>query len=146
MVIIQNTLNISSLNEGSLAKTLQKVLKDLGKENAELLLRLVKPVEIQYLNKTYRQQDKVTNVLSFPSELPPEIMEDILGDVVVCIKVVESEADAQNKSFENHFLHIVIHGILHLLGYNHIDDKEALIMQDLEVEILQTLCIPNPYL
>jgi probable rRNA maturation factor len=146
MVIIQNTLNISSLNEGSLAKTLQKVLKDLGKENAELLLRLVKPVEIQYLNKTYRQQDKVTNVLSFPSELPPEIMEDILGDVVVCIKVVESEAGAQNKSFENHFLHIVVHGILHLLGYNHIDDKEALIMQDLEVEILQTLCIPNPYL
>jgi probable rRNA maturation factor len=66
--------------------------------------------------------------------------------VVVCIKVVESEAGAQNKSFENHFLHIVVHGILHLLGYNHIDDKEALIMQDLEVEILQTLCIPNPYL
>jgi probable rRNA maturation factor len=109
------------------------------------LLRLVDKPEIQHLNKTYRHQDKITNVLSFPSDLPPEISEDILGDVVICVDVVEFEAKTQGKTFEHHLFHIAVHGTLHLMGYDHIDDDDALIMQKLEVEILQKMKIPNPY-
>jgi probable rRNA maturation factor len=85
MVVIQNTLNDSSLNERNLTDTLQQVIAELGYGGSELLIRLVDTAEIQLLNRTYREKDKPTNVLSFPSELPKEIEVAILGDVVICI-------------------------------------------------------------
>ena len=145
MVIIQNSINFKFDNEVEFVEILQGVLNDLDKSDSELLLRFVDKNEIQQLNKTYRHQDKTTNVLSFPSDLPIEIDEAILGDVIICIDVVTQEAQAQNKSFNDHLLHMAIHGTLHLLGYDHIDEKEALIMEGLEVKILEKLQIKNPY-
>ncbi len=145
MVIIQNSINFKFDNEVEFVEILQGVLNDLDKSDSELLLRFVDKNEIQQLNKTYRHQDKTTNVLSFPSDLPIEIDEAILGDVIICIDVVTQEAQEQNKSFNDHLLHMAIHGTLHLLGYDHIDEKEALIMEGLEVKILEKLQIKNPY-
>ncbi len=146
MVIIQNAVNGLSVNEKNLADTLQQVIDDLDVGENELLIRLVDKTEIRLLNKTYREKDKPTNVLSFPSELPKEINEVILGDVVICIAVVKAEAQMQNKSFDNHLMHIAIHGVLHLLGFDHIKDSEANEMEALEIKILAGLGIKNPYL
>ena len=112
MVVIQNSIKDDSINEESLANTLQQVINNLDKGESELLIRIVNKDEIQSLNKTYRNKDQTTNVLSFPSDLPIEIDESILGDVVICTDVVASEATAQNKTFEHHLIHMAIHGTL----------------------------------
>ncbi|MFC3853652.1 rRNA maturation RNase YbeY [Salinispirillum marinum] len=114
----------------------------------ELTVRLVDNSESQALNARYRQKDKPTNVLSFPFEAPPEFTEDpdYLGDLVVCLPVVNDEAIAQGKPELHHWAHMVIHGTLHLLGYDHIDDADAEEMEDLERELLAALNIPDPYL
>jgi|SaaInlV_120m_DNA_2_1039728.scaffolds.fasta_scaffold14000_2 probable rRNA maturation factor len=145
MVVIQNPINDVLINEQNFKETLQQVMADLGKGESELLIRIVDKAEIQDLNKTYRDKDQPTNVLSFPSDLPIEIDEAILGDVVICTDVVADEARAQNKTFDHHLIHMAIHGTLHLLGYDHIDEKEALIMEGLEIKILEKIEIANPY-
>lgn len=116
-------------------------------KQAELSISLVIEAKIAALNKQYRQQDKPTNVLSFESQLPPEVQEELnhLGDIIICTQVVKKEAKAQNKEESAHFAHMVIHGVLHLLGYDHIKDEEAETMEAKEVEILKTLGFPNPY-
>jgi probable rRNA maturation factor len=146
MVVIQISIKDTSINEESLIDTLQQVINDLGKGESELLIRMVDKNEIQNLNKTYRHQDKPTNVLSFPSDLPIEIDEEILGDVVICLEVVKQEAQDQQKTFLDHLTHMAVHGTLHLLGYDHIEDDQAKTMESLEVEILDRLQIKNPYL
>jgi conserved hypothetical protein TIGR00043 len=83
--------------------------------------------------------------LSFPSDLPIEIDEEILGDVVICTDVVTDEAKAQNKTFDEHLTHMAIHGTLHLMGYDHIDETEASVMESLEIKILEKIGIANPY-
>ena len=108
-------------------------------------LKIVDADEIQYLNKTYRGKDSATNVLSFPSELPPEIPSDLLGDLALCAPVIEREATEQNKVLMYHWAHLTIHGTLHLIGFDHIEDKDADIMESLETTILASLSIPNPY-
>ncbi|CAC9437784.1 Metal-dependent hydrolase YbeY, involved in rRNA and/or ribosome maturation and assembly [Bathymodiolus heckerae thiotrophic gill symbiont] len=145
MVVIQNPVNDSSINEQNLIDTLQSMITDLSLEASELLIRIVDIAEIQYLNKTYREQDKPTNVLSFPSDLPKEINAAILGDVVICSAVVRKEAEAQNKTFDHHLIHMAVHGTLHLLGYDHIEEGEAEAMEALEIKILHGLKICNPY-
>ena len=112
----------------------------------ELTVRIVDKDEIQTLNKTYRHQDKPTNVLSFPFEAPPQIQLPLLGDLVICHDVVVDEAHQQQKTIAQHWAHIVIHGVLHLKGYDHIDDSDADIMEALEIQILDKLDICNPYL
>ncbi|BAS68311.1 MAG: rRNA maturation RNase YbeY [Gammaproteobacteria bacterium] len=145
MVVIQNSANDASINEPNLINTLQKVIADLGEGDSELLIRLVDKNEIQALNKTYRDKNQPTNVLSFSSDLPKEIEEMILGDVIVCLEIVREEAKAQGKTFEHHLMHMSIHGVLHLLGYDHIVEAEAEEMEALEVKILNGLGIANPY-
>ncbi|MDC9714770.1 MAG: rRNA maturation RNase YbeY [Gammaproteobacteria bacterium] len=145
MVVIQNPVNDSSINEQNLIDTLQSVITNLGFETSELLIRIVNKNEMQNLNKTYRNQDKPTNVLSFSSDLPTEIDETILGDVVICSAVVREEAKMQNKAFDDHLAHMAVHGVLHLLGYDHIKENEAQAMEALEIKILQKLDIENPY-
>ena len=145
MIVIQNSIDANSINEAKFSNTLQSVLDGLDLSDSELLVRFVDKPEIQHLNKTYRHQDKTTNVLSFPSDLPIEIEEAILGDVVICIEVVAEEAQAQGKNFENHLLHMAIHGTLHLMGYDHIEESDAEKMESLEVKILEKIQISNPY-
>ncbi len=112
---------------------------------AELTVRLVDEGESQALNRDYRGKDKPTNVLSFPADLPPELELPLLGDLVVCRQVVEREAVEQNKALSDHWAHMIIHGTLHLLGYDHIDDDDAEQMEALEIALLEQLGISNPY-
>jgi len=114
---------------------------------AELTLRLVDEAEMQALNTQYRGRAKPTNVLSFPSEFPEEIVQPVpfLGDVVLCTPVVSQEAWLAGLPMQAHYAHMVVHGILHLLGFDHIEEKEAIIMEKKESVILSALGFPDPY-
>ncbi|WP_417617422.1 rRNA maturation RNase YbeY [Oceanisphaera sp.] len=116
------------------------------RDETELTIRLVDEAESRELNYDYRGQDKPTNVLSFPFEAPPGIALPLLGDLVICRQVVEREANEQHKPLEAHWAHMVVHGCLHLLGFDHIKDDEAEIMEAREIAILATLGMDNPYL
>ena len=114
--------------------------------DSELTIRLVDEAEGRELNHTYRHKDYATNVLSFPADVPDDMLDiPLLGDLVICVAVVEREAAEQGKSLEAHWAHLVIHGCLHLLGYDHIDDDEAEEMEALERELLAQLGHPDPY-
>ncbi|MGE6132874.1 rRNA maturation RNase YbeY [Aeromonas salmonicida] len=115
-------------------------------EEAEVTVRIVDEAESRELNLTYRGKDKPTNVLSFPFEAPPGLELPLLGDLVICRQVVEQEAAEQNKPLEAHWAHMVVHGSLHLLGYDHIEDDEAEEMEQLERDIMQELGFADPYL
>ena len=115
------------------------------KEECELSIRLVDTEESTELNSDYRGKEGSTNVLSFPFDSPVEIEPRLLGDLVICQPKVEQEAEQQNKNLQNHWAHLVVHGCLHLLGYDHIEDDAADEMEALEIKILQTLDIDNPY-
>ena len=97
------------------------------------------------LNEQYRHKSGTTNVLSFPFENPPGAESNILGDIVVCAPVVEREAREQGKTLMSHWSHMVVHGILHLRGYDHETDDEAKAMEDLETQILTGLGFDAPY-
>lgn len=112
----------------------------------ELTIRLVETQESQALNFQYREKDKPTNVLSFPFEVPEGIELNLLGDLVICADIVADEAKAQNKILNHHWAHMVIHGCLHLLGYDHMDELEANEMEALETKLLKELGISDPYL
>ena len=99
----------------------------------------------QQLNNDYRQKDKPTNVLSFPLDLPDFVEEDLIGDLAICTDVLLEEALQQNKSIDDHWAHLTIHGTLHLLGYDHLDNKDAEEMESLEIKLLKSLNINNPY-
>jgi len=114
-------------------------------EDCELSIRLVDEPESANLNKTYRGKAGPTNVLSFPFETDIELVPVLLGDLVICAPVVEREAKEQAKLSEHHWAHMVIHGCLHLLGYDHIDDEDAVEMETLETQILTSMAIKDPY-
>jgi probable rRNA maturation factor len=114
-------------------------------DTAELTIRLVEITESQSLNLSYRGKDKPTNVLSFPFEAPAGMELPLLGDLVICVAVVEQEALEQNKPLQAHWAHMVIHGCLHLLGYDHIIDHEAEEMESLETQLIEGLGFSNPY-
>lgn len=112
---------------------------------AEVTVRLVNEAESFYLNGRYRGQQHATNVLSFPSEAPLKLTPRLLGDLVICRQVIECEALAQRKPLMAHWAHMVVHGSLHLLGYQHRSDQEAEHMESLESAILKTLGYADPY-
>ena len=121
-----------------IAMTLEKAEIDAG--NKELSLVLADNNFVQELNKQWRGKDKPTNVLSFPQD-----DDFMLGDIILAYETVQDEAEAQGKRFEDHATHLIIHGLLHLLGHDHIEDDEAEVMEALEIEILGALNIKNPY-
>ncbi|GAA5316279.1 MAG: rRNA maturation RNase YbeY [Candidatus Pelagadaptatus aseana] len=114
-------------------------------EDSELSVRIVDAAESQELNHRYRHKDKPTNVLSFPADLPEGIDLPLLGDLVICAPVVAQEAIEQGKQLEAHWAHMVVHGTLHLQGYDHQDDREAETMEGLETRILMAMGYPDPY-
>ena len=113
---------------------------------SELTIRIVDEAEGRELNRTWRGKDYATNVLSFPAEIPDGLLDiPLLGDLVICAPVVAREAAEQGKRAEAHWAHLVIHGCLHLLGYDHLEDEEAEEMEALERELLAELGHPDPY-
>jgi probable rRNA maturation factor len=116
-----------------------------GCNNKELTIRIADEIEVSELNSRYRHKTGATNVLSFPFEDPPGVVTDILGDLVICAPVVQREADEQDKIVEAHWAHMLIHGVLHLCGYDHIDTDQAIEMEALETGIITGLGYPPPY-
>lgn len=130
-----------------IAQTLTAISFD---QACDISVRLVDSAESHELNFYYRQKDKPTNVLSFASELPDEIAQMLeqkpLGDLAICIPVVVQEAAEQHKTAEAHFAHMVVHGVLHLMGYDHeLGEQEAHAMEAIEIEVMQRLGFNNPY-
>jgi probable rRNA maturation factor len=118
----------------------------LGDDQVVASVQIVNSDEMRELNRTWRGKDKPTNVLSFPMELPDEVDLKMLGDVVLCADVINAEAKQQHKPLPAHWAHMVVHGMLHLQGYDHIEDRQADAMEALEIRILNQLGFDNPYI
>jgi probable rRNA maturation factor len=114
------------------------------REEAVMTIRIVDNSESAALNKAWRGKNKATNVLSFPAGDNP-LMPELFGDLALCAKVISSEAKQQGKTLDAHWAHMIIHGILHLAGYDHIKPREARKMEAVEISKLQSLKFPNPY-
>ena len=142
---LQNELGLKGLPSQDQFEVCVNAAFQKDYKQLEQLIRITDKQEIQALNKEYRGKDKATNILSFPSEQYDFLDYDCLGDLVICAEVVEEEAISQNKPINNHWMHLVVHGMLHLQGFDHINDAEANEMEALEIKILETMNIPNPY-
>jgi len=117
--------------------------------DAELTIRFVNENESAELNKQYRNKNGATNILSFPFEVPAELDGEVelnlLGDLIICSDIVKKEAEQQNKSEIAHWAHMLVHGTLHLLGYDHLTDADADVMEAKEIKILSKLGYSDPY-
>lgn len=142
-IATEETANLPS--EADFRIWVEKALEN-SDEEFEVTIRIVDEEESHALNNEYRGKDKPTNVLSFPFESPPGLELPLLGDLVICAQVVTKEAQEQNKELLHHWAHMTIHGILHLCGYDHINDDEADEMESIETELLASLSISDPYL
>ena len=131
------------LNELSLLTS--QILNDYEKNDYEINLKLISSKEMMILNKTFRQKSADTNVLAFPAD--PEILNltKELGDIAICIPFMESEATTLNRDIDDHMMHLVTHGVIHLLGFNHINKKDANLMECHEISYLKKFNIANPY-
>jgi len=128
------------------AQWISHTLQHLDKLSVvEMTLRIVDVNEMTHLNETYRKKSGPTNVLSFPFTNPPGMTLPLLGDIIICADIIRDEAKAQGKSLEAHWAHMVIHGCLHLLGYDHLNDEQAQEMEPLEIYLLEGLGYKNPY-
>ncbi len=116
-----------------------------GRGAAELVIRIVDATEGRRLNRRWRGKDRATNVLSFPAGLPVGVALPLLGDLVICAPAVAREAAEQGKTLAAHWAHLTVHGTLHLLGYDHATEAQAVVMEPLETAILGTLGFPDPY-
>lgn len=147
-VELQNTTDHTDLpTEAVFNQWAEKVTSNLQlpTSNLEATIRLINAEESNELNRQFRNKDKATNVLSFPYEPLGEEDKNYLGDLAMCVDVIKLEAQEQNKTLEAHFTHMTIHGILHLLGYDHIEEDQAKAMEALEIKILAELGFENPY-
>ena len=106
-------------------------------------ISFVSQQEIKELNRRFLNQNKTTNVLSFPSD--PKFYEDLLGEIAICPFVIKEESIVQGKKEHDHLIHLIIHSVLHLLGYDHVDSKSAKVMEEIEINTLKKLGIANPY-
>ncbi len=124
----------------------QAALKGLRRRRAALGVRIVGSAEAALLNARFRHKHYPTNVLSFPFEAPPGARSELLGDLVICAPLVRREARVQHKPARAHWAHLVVHGILHLRGYDHHRPRDAAVMEGMEIRILKELGFANPYL
>ena len=146
---ISNEDNLYAPDKNKLLECLEVVTTHHKISDAVVNVSIASNDEIQCINEQFRDKNKPTNIISFefekPDGLPDDVMDNFLGDIVIAPYVLESEAIEQHKTLQDHWCHIFIHGLLHLLGYDHIDDDEANIMETLEIELLNKLQISNPY-
>ncbi len=132
-------------NDDELLKWVTETLVFENHSDTELTIRFVDEKESADLNEQYRHKSGSTNILSFPFETPAEVELDLLGDLVICTDVVKKQAAEQKKDELAHWAHMVVHGTLHLLGYDHLTDAEADVMEDKEIKILSQLGYTDPY-
>lgn len=145
-IIIQHAVEAAYCPKQVLLKKWAEVaLLQQEQSASEMTLRLVDEDEMISLNSTYRHKSGPTNVLSFPFDAPVKMRKKILGDIVICADVVNREALEQGKEVNAHWAHMVVHGVLHLLGYDHIEDDEAEVMEALEIALLARIGFNNPY-
>lgn len=135
----------SGPSQQDISRWVEAVLQAEGRDDAELTVRIVDEQESAELNEQYRHKNGPTNVLSFPFECPPEVELNLLGDMVICAPVVQREAREQHKQEQAHWAHMVVHGTLHLLGYDHLHQDEAEAMERREISIMEVLGFENPY-
>ena len=121
------------------------ILNDYKKNDLEINLKLVSSDEMMALNQTYRNKTKDTNVLSFPTDPEVIYLSKELGDIAICVPFMESEAKTLNRSKDDHMMHLVTHGVLHLLGLDHANEKDANLMESHEISYLKKFNISNPY-
>ena len=149
MKVQLNVQNVSASKHvpgsAQLLQWAEAALSEFDEDVVELGVRIVDEDESAELNSRYRKKQGATNVLSFSYEDPPGASSNILGDLVICAPIVQQEAREQNMSPEAHWAHIVVHGIMHLCGYDHEQDNDAEVMQDKEAQFLKTLGYPDPY-
>jgi probable rRNA maturation factor len=144
-VDVQYALAVEGLPEEDAIRQWVSLALPENKQTSGLTVRVVDEAEMNALNRQYRGKDGATNVLSFPFEAVGGVTTGLLGDIVICAPVVASEAVAQDKPLQAHWAHMVIHGVLHLLGYDHHKDEDAHAMEALEIELLASLGYANPY-
>jgi probable rRNA maturation factor len=146
-ITIQHATDKTAVPPSSSLRRWAKKAMDNQIKNAEVTLRIVGAEEMTQLNSQYRHKKGPTNVLSFPIELPTGIELDVpmLGDIVICTDVVVQEAIEQGKPLEAHWAHMVVHGIFHLLGYDHENEHDANIMEGLETKVMLSLGFADPY-
>lgn len=144
--------DLQALARETVTKTVESVFQALEKEtvNTEISLVFADDTFVQELNRTYRGKDKSTNVLSFPLTTDEELNDSsdpfiALGDIIVAHGVIKQEAQEQDKSIIDHLKHMLVHGTLHLLHFDHIKDEDAEVMEALEIKILDELGVKNPY-
>lgn len=145
MIEIQKISNLGSLPDDQLIIKWAKKAIQKNNEKAEVVIRIVDDNESKKLNKKWCKKDHATNVLSFPISKPIEQAPNLMGDIVICANLVISEAKEQKKNINAHCAHLVIHGILHLQGYDHNSEQKANIMENKEIDILNDLGYKNPY-
>jgi len=147
------TLNIQMISKNltflpqkyQFLKWIQFSLQAIRQSNIEVLIRIVEKKEIKFLNFKFRNKNYTTNILSFSYINDKIIKSNYIGDLVICGKIIEQEANEQKKELESHWAHITIHGILHLLGYDHTNLKKQSRMETLEIKIMKSLNYKNPY-
>jgi len=143
---IQRIYQIEGLpTDGQFNEWVDAALSDEN-QGCEIVIRIVDVNESSALNQQYRQKPGSTNILSFPFDPPENIDLNLLGDLVICAPIVEKEAQQQSKTICDHWAHITIHGVLHLQGFDHIEEREAEAMEEQEITILHSLNLNNPYL
>lgn len=132
-------------DERQFEKWVRAALQGRRSKRRQVNIQLFDPVQARQINKTFTGKDYATNVLSFPYEPLPGEKTAVLGDIVLCPSVVATEAKEQGKKLRDHFAHLTVHGVLHLLGFDHKDEGEATRMEDQERLVLATFGIPDPY-
>ncbi|QEK38139.1 rRNA maturation RNase YbeY [Candidatus Cytomitobacter indipagum] len=145
-----NTRNIPHTLETAAVYSAKKAIgfrRNMHNQEVYLTIHCVSPRYMKYLSKKHRNKNTLTNVLSFPADMLPGDVEGprVLGDIFLCNDVIKAEAEEAEKSFEAHFLHLVAHGTLHLIGYDHEEENDALVMEDVEKKIMKSFNIANPY-
>ncbi|MCK5639250.1 MAG: rRNA maturation RNase YbeY [Gammaproteobacteria bacterium] len=145
VAVESNTDCYPSIPDETAIQSWAEAAQQATNDGVQLSVRIVDEVESAELNETYRHKQGPTNVLSFPFEALAGVDIALLGDLVICAPVVEKEARAQGKTSEAHWAHMVVHGCLHLQGYDHIEQADAEKMEGLEIEVLHGLGYANPY-
>lgn len=144
-VHVQNELKLPAPNDEALINWAKKVLLHEDVTTAEICIRIVDNNESRLLNNTYRGKDSATNVLSFPADIPEEYGLGITGDLAICSPVVIAETKTHQLDINARWAHMISHGVLHLLGYDHLEESQALVMETLETELLVNWGYNDPY-